>query len=218
MLYLCVWGISMCTHSPPPPPIHCSTRVSPPPLFPSKTPTPLRSVPICSSLCSPTTCFAYSSCLLNNARVSSRWCSQLLHNYLGNYAKEERKEPVQRDEDLGRGGLATMLVAGAQDGERSRLWSDSARESAAIKDNVPPSPARYMRSHTNKHHFEHSVSSQDILTLMCMWLFCAHKPAVFVLDNNSAVFVFFSVWLASTPVTIRWEALKEGGKQNNSEE
>lgn len=28
---------------------------------------------------------------------------------------------VQRDEDLGRGGLAAMLLAGAQDGERLRL-------------------------------------------------------------------------------------------------
>ena len=90
----------------------------------------------------------------------SRWCSQIRHNYLGNYAKEERKEAWGWRGLWQRWTGCVVRGCGWEWQAIDTLKWECQRE-CSYEGQCAPSPARNICSNTNKQLW--TFSSQDIL-------------------------------------------------------
>lgn len=134
------------------------------------------------------------------------WCSQWLHNYLGNYAKKERKESAEGERWQGPWQRWTSCDVKAQSGKADL---DSG-ESAAVKGILS---FLSIQKHTVFHRLTQIwalVSSPGVTIPPSMREL---EPAAFVLDNSSRMFALFRRHAAFPSETIRSEAIKTGGME-----
>lgn len=130
------------------------------------------------------------------------WCSQWLYNYLGNYAKKERKERAEGERWQGPWQRWTSCDVKAQNGKD---WDS--REHAAVKRNVSLLGIQKRTVIHKRRQIWALVPSPGVTILPSMREL---QPAVFVLDNNSRMFVLCRRRAAFPSVTIRSEPIKTG--------
>lgn len=108
------------------------------------------------------------------------------------------------DRDLGRGGRAVMFRLRMEKGDLD------SRAQAAVKRNGSLLGIQKLTLIHKRTQIRAPVSSPGVTVFPSMR---ALKPAVFVLDNNSRMFVLFRRHAAFPSVTIRSEAIKTGGME-----